>query len=60
MRSIFRKRNPDVEAIFKKAGEKSKVICVAFDYAKKVHTCVICDGDGRQLRGVFNIDNNRN
>lgn len=59
MKSIFRKRNPDVEAIFKKAGEKSKVMCVAFDYAKKTHACVICDGDGRQLRGGFDIDNNR-
>ena len=39
--------------------EKSKVICVAFDYAKKTHTCVICDGDGRQMRAVFNVENNR-
>ncbi|RLB60274.1 MAG: hypothetical protein DRH08_15645 [Deltaproteobacteria bacterium] len=59
MNSIFRKRNPDVEALFEKAGKKSKVMCVAFDYAKKSHTCVVCDGDGRQLRGRFDIDNNR-
>ena len=59
MKSIFRKRNPDVEALFKNAGKKSKVMCVAFDYAKKSHTCVVCDGDGRQLRGRFDIDNNR-
>jgi len=59
MRSIFRKRNPDVEALFEKAGLASKVMCVAFDYAKKNHTAVICDGAGRQLRSVFNVENNR-
>ena len=59
MRSIFRKRNPDVEALFEKAESASKVMCVAFDYAKKVHTSVVCDGTGRQLHGVFNVENNR-
>jgi transposase len=59
MRSIFRKRNPDVEALFEKAGLATKVMCVAFDYAKKIHTAVVCDGSGRQLRGVFNVENNR-
>jgi len=59
MRSIFRKRNPDVEALFLEAGLASKVMCVAFDYAKKIHTAVVCDGTGRQLRGVFNVENNR-
>jgi len=58
MNSIFKKRNPDVEALFEKAGKKSKVMCVAFDYAKKMHTCAICDGDGSKLKGCFNIDNN--
>jgi len=59
MRSIFRRRNADVEALFQGAGLASKVMCVAFDYAKKTHTAVICDGTGRQLRGVFNVENNR-
>ena len=52
MRSIFRKRNPDVEALFEKAGLASKVMCVAFDYAKKIHTAVVCDGMGRRLHGA--------
>jgi len=59
MRSIFRKRNPDVEALFESAGLARKVMCVAFDYAKKIHTAVVCDGNGRQLRGVFNVENNK-
>ena len=59
MRSIFRKRNPDVEALFESAGVATKIMCVAFDYAKKIHTAVVCDGSGRQLRGVFNVENNR-
>jgi transposase len=59
MRSIFRKRNPDVEALFAGAGRAGKVMCVAFDYAKKTHTAVVCDGNGSQLRGVFNVENNR-
>ena len=59
MRSIFRKRNPDVEALFEKAAHPEKVMCVAFDYAKKSHTSVICNGLGHQLRGVFNVENNQ-
>ena len=59
MKSIFRKRNPDVETLFAKAGSASKVMCVAFDYAKKIHTAVICDGSGRKLRGVINVENNK-
>lgn len=59
MQSIFRKRNADVEQLFEAAGRTEKVMCVAFDYAKKTHTCAICDGNGKQLRGTFNVHNNR-
>lgn len=59
MESIFRKRNPDVESLFEKAGQPGKVMCIAFDYAKKTHTAVVCNGLGHKLRGVFNIQNNR-
>ncbi len=59
MRSIFRKRNPDVEALFQDASSPTKVMCVAFDYAKSVHTCAVCNGQGLQLRGGFNVDNNK-
>jgi len=59
MRSIFRKRNPDVEALFADAGDPAKVMCVAFDYAKKSHTSVICNGLGHQLHAAFDVFNNR-
>ena len=59
MRSIFRKRNPDVEALFEEAGRPEKVMCVPFDYAKKTHTAMVCNGAGHKLRGVFNVENNR-
>jgi transposase len=32
-------------------------MCVAFDYAKKEHTAMACDGSGRQLRGRFDVHN---
>jgi len=59
MRSIFRKRNPDVEGLFRDAGSASKVMCVAFDYAKKSHTCAVCNGEGQQLRAAFDVHNDR-
>jgi transposase len=59
MRSIFRKRNPNVEALFENAGRPEKVMCVPFDYAKKTHTAMVCNGVGHKLRGVFNVENNR-
>lgn len=59
MKSIFRKRNPNVQSLFNEAGQASKVMCVALDYAKATHTAIACDGSGRQLRGVFNVENNR-
>ena len=59
MRSIFRKRNPDVEALFKDAGRPEKVMCIPFDYAKASHAAIVCNGLGHQLRGAFNVQNDR-
>jgi transposase len=59
MKSIFRKRNPDVEALFESAGRAEKVMCIPFDDAKKTHTAMVCNGLGHQLHGVFNVENNR-
>lgn len=59
MKSIFKKRNADVEALFESAESPAKVMCIPFDYAKRTHTAMVCDGSGRQLRGAFNVENNR-
>lgn len=57
MNSIFNRTNPAIEKIFREAGSPKKVMCVPIDYAKRQHTALVCNGEGRQLKGVFNIHN---
>jgi len=59
MRSIFRRRNPDVQQLFDNAGDPGKVMCVAFDYAKASHTTIMCNGMGNKLHGRFDVHNDR-
>lgn len=59
MKSIFKKRNPDVEKIFNDAKNPDKVMIVAFDYAKASHTSIICNGSGAQLKAPFNVINDK-
>jgi hypothetical protein len=56
--SIFQRSNPAIEKLFAEAGSPKKVMCVPIDYAKRQHTALICNGEGMQLRGPFNIHNN--
>jgi transposase len=58
MNSIFQRSNPAIEKIFAAAGSPKKVMCIPIDYAKRQHTALVCNGDGAQLRGPFNIHNN--
>ena len=32
-------------------------MCIPIDYAKRQHTALVCNGEGMQLRGPFNIHN---
>ena len=57
MRSIYEKSNPAIEKVFAEAGSRKKVMCVAFDYAKKSHTALVCNGAAMQLRGPFDVHN---
>jgi transposase len=57
MNSIFQRSNPAIEKVFAEAGSPKKVMCIPIDYAKKQHTALVCNGEGMQLRGVFNIHN---
>jgi transposase len=58
MNSIFQRKNPAIEKLFEDAGSPKKVMCIPIDYAKKQHTALVCNGEGSQLRGPFNIHNN--
>jgi len=57
MNSIFQRANPAIEKLFADAGSPKKVMCIPIDYAKRQHTALVCNGEGMQLRGVFNIHN---
>jgi hypothetical protein len=57
MNSIFQRANPAIEKLFQEAGSPKKVMCVPIDYAKRQHTALVCNGEGMQLRGPFNIHN---
>jgi len=58
MNSIFQRKNPAIEKLFQNAGSPKKVMCIPIDYAKRQHTALVCNGEGSQLRGPFNIHNN--
>ena len=57
MNSIFQRSNPAIEKLFADAGSPKKVMCIPIDYAKRQHTALVCNGEGMQLRGAFNIHN---
>ena len=57
MNSIFQRSNPAIEKLFAEAGSPKKVMCVPIDYAKRQHTVLVCNGEGLQLRGAFNVHN---
>jgi transposase len=56
--SIFQRKNPAIENVFVEAGSPKKVMCIPMDYAKRQHTALVCNGEGSQLRGAFNVFNN--
>jgi transposase len=56
--SIYRDQNALIAAVFKRAEDPRKVLCVALDYAKGKHLALICDGNGDKLKAAFPIHNN--
>jgi transposase len=56
--SVYRNQNAHVRAVFERAGEAHKVLCVALDYAKRKHVALICDGNGDILKAAFPVENN--
>ena len=56
--SVYRNQNSLVRAVFERAGDARKVLCVALDYAKRKHVALICDGHGDVLKASFPVENN--
>jgi transposase len=54
---VFKHRNQDIVRIFERAGNPAKVACVIFDYAKASHLAFVCDGEGRNLKDTFEVEN---
>ncbi len=55
--SIYRNQNALLRALFERASDPRKVLCVALDYAKRKHVALCCDGNGDILRQPFAVDN---
>jgi transposase len=58
IQSVYRNQNALVRAVFERAGDARKVLCVALDYAKRKHVALICDGHGEVLKSAFPVENN--
>lgn len=58
IQSVYRNQNALVRAVFERAGDARKVLCVALDYAKRKHVALICDGHGDVLKASFPVENN--
>ncbi len=58
VQSVYRNQNALVRAVFERAGDARKVLCVALDYAKFKHVALICDGHGDLLKASFPVENN--
>lgn len=55
--SVYRSQNARVRAVFERAGQLRKALCVALDYAKTKHVALICDGHGDILKSAFAVEN---
>jgi orotidine-5'-phosphate decarboxylase len=56
--NVQKTKNALIRAVFQRAGDTRKVLCVALDYAKRKHVALICDGNGDILKSAFPVENN--
>jgi hypothetical protein len=56
-RNIFQNQSQEILALFEMAGNRSKVMCVPMDYAKKDHIVMFCNGNGKIIRKPFSVKN---
>jgi len=57
--SIYRNQNALLAALFERARDPRKVLCVALDFAKAKHVALCCDGNGDILRSPFPVHNTK-
>ncbi len=55
--SVYRNQDPLIRAVFERAGDPRKVLCVALDYAKSKHVALVCDDHGDILKQAFPVEN---
>jgi len=56
-RNIFQNQSQEILTLFERAKDRSKVMCIPMDYAKKDHVVMFCNGNGKILRKPFSIKN---
>jgi transposase len=56
-RNIFQNQSQEILTLFETAKDRSKVMCIPMDYAKKDHVAMFCNGNGKILRKPFSIKN---
>ena len=56
-RNVFQNQSQETLSLFEKAKDRSKVMCIPIDYAKKDHLAMLCDGNGKIIRKPFSVKN---
>ncbi|MCP3898190.1 MAG: IS110 family transposase [Desulfobacteraceae bacterium] len=58
-RNVFQNQSQEILSLFEMTKDRSKVMCIPIDYAKKDHVVMFCNGNGRIIRKPFSINNSR-
>ena len=58
-KNIFQNQSQEILALFEMAENRSRVMCVPMDYAKKDHMVMFSNGNGQILRKPFSIKNSK-
>ena len=56
-KNIFENQSQEIISLFEMAEDRSKVMCIPMDYAKKDHMVMFCNGNGKIIRKPFSIHN---
>ena len=56
-KNIFQNQSQEILNLFEDAKDRTKVMCIPMDYAKKDHLVMFCNGNGKIIRKPFSIKN---